>query len=134
MSDDPKKPNPVDSHVGARVRARRVMVGMSQDKLGESLGLTFQQIQKYEKGMNRIGAGRLWLIAKILGVPVSFFFDGLPADIMDRPKSLVAEERESYGADVFTAPDTVQLAQAFARIKNQAVRKKILDLVKSLSD
>ena len=78
MPENKKKPNPIDTHVGSRIRLRRNMLGMSQEKLGESLGITFQQIQKYEKGTNRVGASRLQAIANILDVPVSFFFDDAP--------------------------------------------------------
>ncbi|RUY60953.1 XRE family transcriptional regulator, partial [Mesorhizobium sp. M7A.F.Ca.CA.001.13.1.1] len=76
--DNKKKPNPIDIHVGSRIRLRRNMLGMSQEKLGENLGITFQQIQKYEKGTNRVGASRLQAIASILGVPVAFFFEDAP--------------------------------------------------------
>ena len=79
-----KAPNPVDKYVGSRVRMRRIMLGMSQEKLGEALGLTFQQIQKYEKGTNRVGASRLQQISEILQVPVSFLFDGGPSGIVKR--------------------------------------------------
>ena len=90
MIENKKKPNPIDIHVGSRIRLRRTMLGMSQEKLGESLGITFQQIQKYEKGTNRVGASRLQNIASILNVPVSFFFDDAPASTrrsrVDLPK------------------------------------------------
>src|ERR671926_591337 len=75
-----KSPNPVDKHVGGRVRLRRMLIGMSQEKLGEALGITFQQVQKYEKGTNRIGASRLHQIAQVLGVPISFFYEGAPEE------------------------------------------------------
>jgi transcriptional regulator with XRE-family HTH domain len=127
-----KAPNPVDRHVGARVRARRVLVGMSQEKLGTSLGLTFQQVQKYEKGTNRIGASRLSQISKILTVPVAYFFEGAP---MDSGVGGFAEtEQSEFVADILATPDGVSLAKAFSRIKDAKVRRKIVELVTMMSD
>src|SRR5688500_4663962 len=96
MTDTNKKrPNPVDVHVGARIRLRRNMIGLSQEKLGESLGITFQQIQKYEKGMNRVGASRLQAIGNILNVPVTFFCDDMPGQ-SDKPKGFEEESETTY--------------------------------------
>ncbi|MEO1198338.1 MAG: helix-turn-helix domain-containing protein [Pseudomonadota bacterium] len=128
-----KSPNPVDIHVGSRVRMRRVLIGMSQEKLGAELGLTFQQVQKYEKGANRIGASRLYQISSILGVPVSFFFEGVEATTGDSPAGL-AEERTGYSADMLTSPEGLALNRAFFKISDQNVRRRIVDLVKSLSE
>ncbi|ALA17330.1 MULTISPECIES: helix-turn-helix domain-containing protein [Chelatococcus] len=128
-----KVPNPIDKHVGSRVRMRRMFVGMSQEKLGESLGLTFQQVQKYEKGTNRIGASRLQQIAKVLGVPVEFFFDGAPA--ADGVAGGFAEApSSSYVSDFLSTSEGVQLTKAFIRIKDAKVRRRIVDLVVALAD
>jgi len=125
-----KQPNPIDVHVGSRVRLRRMMLGMSQDKLGESLGITFQQIQKYEKGTNRIGASRLQHIATVLSVPVSFFFDGAPGAATDR--SGFAEDNPSqYVVDFVSSSEGIQLNKAFLRIKDAKMRRRLIDLVRA---
>ena len=127
-----KAPNPIDKHVGARVRMRRLMVGMSQGKLGEALDVTFQQVQKYEKGANRIGASRLQQLARVLEVPPSFFFEGAPAG--DGVVTGFAEpDSSSYMVDFLSTNEGLQLNRAFAAIKDPKVRKKILDLVQSLA-
>jgi transcriptional regulator with XRE-family HTH domain len=133
-----KSPNPIDRHVGSRVRMRRVMLGMSQEKLGEALGLTFQQVQKYEKGINRIGASRLQQISKTLDVPPSFFFEGAPslepAEGLEPGLTGVAEDTApSYLADFLSTPEAVHLIMAFARIQDPKIRKRIIDLVSSLA-
>jgi transcriptional regulator with XRE-family HTH domain len=121
----PKLPNPVDRHVGSRVRMRRIMLGMSQEKLGEGLGLTFQQIQKYEKGTNRIGASRIQQISEILQVPVSFLFEGSPGS------SEVFGEAPSpaYIADFLATSEGLALVRAFTRIPNIKLRRAIVDMV-----
>lgn len=127
-----KAPNPTDKHVGARVRMRRMMLGMSQEKLGDALGLTFQQVQKYEKGANRIGASRLQQIAHILQVPVSFFFDGapsLPGQVMD---GLAEAPSPAYVADFLATSDGLALTKAFMRIKDAKLRRRIVDLVEQM--
>jgi transcriptional regulator with XRE-family HTH domain len=127
-----KAPNPIDKHVGARVRMRRLMVGMSQGKLGEALEVTFQQVQKYEKGANRIGASRLQQLARVLEVPPSFFFEGAPSS--DGMSMGFAEpDSSSYVVDFLSTNEGLQLNRAFAAIKDPKVRKKILDLVQSLA-
>jgi transcriptional regulator with XRE-family HTH domain len=128
-----KSPNPVDQHVGARMRARRLVLDMSQTKLGQALGLTFQQIQKYEKGANRVGASRLQQIAHTLQVPVSFFFDGAPATSRDRPERVDAPS-PAYVADFVASVDGIALIKAFAKIKDAKLRRRIVDLVDRLSD
>ncbi|PSH57368.1 MULTISPECIES: helix-turn-helix domain-containing protein [Phyllobacterium] len=133
MSDNKKRPNPVDVHVGARIRLRRNMIGMSQEKLGESLGITFQQIQKYEKGMNRVGASRLQAIGNILNVPVTFFFDDMPGQ-SDKPKGFDEESETTYVVGFLNSSEGIQLARAFAKITDAKVRRKILDLVRTLGD
>jgi transcriptional regulator with XRE-family HTH domain len=128
-----KSPSPVDRHVGSRVRMRRITVGMSQEKLGEALGVTFQQIQKYEKGANRISASRMQSIAQVLGVPVSFFFDGAPRD-EGLPVAVGFGEsgQSDYAADIFATPEGVALARAFASIEDPRVRRRVVDLVMTL--
>ncbi len=126
-----KVPNPIDRHVGSRVRMRQILLGMSQEKLGEALGLTFQQVQKYEKGTNRIGASRLQQISTTLNVPPSFFFDGAPVnDAMGHGELLVSEETSSsYVLDFIATSEGLNLNKAFARIQDPKVRKRIIDLV-----
>ncbi|CAN7152465.1 MULTISPECIES: helix-turn-helix domain-containing protein [Phyllobacterium] len=132
MTDTNKKrPNPVDVHVGARIRLRRNMIGLSQEKLGESLGITFQQIQKYEKGMNRVGASRLQAIGNILNVPVTFFFDDMPGQ-SDKPKGFEEESETTYVVGFLNSSEGIQLARAFAKIGDAKIRRKILDLVRTL--
>lgn len=127
-----KKPNPIDVHVGARVRLRRTMLGMSQEKLGEHLGITFQQIQKYEKGANRIGASRLQKIAEVLNTPVSYFFDGAPGD-EDKVDGL-REAGPEYVVDMLSTNEGMQLNRAFSKIQNPRIRRRLLDLVRSLAE
>ena len=130
-----KNPNPVDVHVGGRVRMRRILTGLSQEKLGEQLGLTFQQVQKYEKGSNRISASRLWQMAKILGVPVAFFFDDLPEDD-ETTTQLGFGESAGEGAlmDFLSSTEGFQLNRAFSQIEEPAVRRKLVELAKALAE
>jgi transcriptional regulator with XRE-family HTH domain len=128
-----KSPNPIDIHVGGRVRMRRMLIGMSQEKLGEQLGLTFQQVQKYEKGANRIGASRLFEISRILGVPVDFFFEGLEAAAHNGASNGFSDTKEAgFDLDVLATSEGIQLNSAFFSIREPAVRKRVLDLVKTL--
>jgi len=130
-----KTPNPVDIQVGRRVRMRRVLIGVSQEKLGEKLNLTFQQVQKYEKGSNRVSASRLYQIAHILGVPVSFFFDDLPDMSGDSAVTGFSEgSSDATILDFLNSSEGLQLNKAFAEIKEPAVRRKIVELVKSLAN
>ncbi|MGI9481304.1 MAG: helix-turn-helix domain-containing protein [Hyphomicrobiales bacterium] len=126
-----KNPNPVDVHVGHRVRMRRVLKGMSQEKLGEQLGLTFQQVQKYEKGSNRVSASRLHQIAQILGVPVSFFFDDLPSVVNEN--GFAEGGSETMILEFLNTTEGLQLNKAFSEIKDPAVRRKFIELVKVLA-
>ena len=128
-----KTPNPIDRHVGSRVRMRRMMLSMSQEKLGDALSLTFQQVQKYEKGANRIGASRLQQIARILQVPVSFFFEGAPAQPEDRVSGFEEAPSPSYVADFLATSDGLALTKAFVRIKNPKLRRRIVDLVEEVA-
>ena len=127
-----KAPNPIDKHVGSRVRMRRMMLGMSQEKLGDALGLTFQQVQKYEKGTNRIGASRLQQISLILQVPVSFFFEGAPA-----PPGMGGGFAEGaspeYVQATLSTSDGLALVKAFARIENAKLRRRVVDLVQEMA-
>jgi transcriptional regulator with XRE-family HTH domain len=128
--------NPIDAHVGARVRLRRMLIGMSQEKLGEMLGVTFQQVQKYEKGANRIGASRLFEVSQILDVPVQFFFDDLPGAgerPVARPHGTSDNDGEPFIMDFVARPEGMALNQAFTKIKGSKVRRHILDLVKAIA-
>lgn len=127
-----KSPNPIDTHVGGRVRMRRMMLGMSQEKLGESLGITFQQIQKYEKGTNRIGASRLQHIATVLQVPVAYFFEDAPGTPQEAAGFAEAGSI-SYVTDFLTSTEGLALTKAFVRIKDNKVRRRVIDLVESLA-
>jgi transcriptional regulator with XRE-family HTH domain len=131
--DNKKKPNPTDIHVGSRVRLRRNMLGMSQEKLGEHLGITFQQIQKYEKGTNRVGASRLQAIASILQVPVSFFFQEAGGSEGEGASGFAEDRAAGFDLDFPTGPEGAQLNRAFARISDAKVRRRIVDLVKALA-
>lgn len=128
-----KAPNPTDKHVGARVRMRRMMLGMSQEKLGDSLGLTFQQVQKYEKGANRIGASRLQQISHILQVPVSFFFEGAPQTPGQPTTGLSEAPSPAYVSDFLATSDGLALTKAFMGIKDAKLRRKIVDLVEQIA-
>jgi transcriptional regulator with XRE-family HTH domain len=133
MMENKKKPNPIDIHVGSRVRLRRTMLGMSQEKLGESLGITFQQIQKYEKGTNRVGASRLQNISSILNVPVSFFFEDAPGDQANSQAGFAEASSSNYVVDFLSSSEGLQLNRAFVRIGDPKVRRKLVDLVKALA-
>ena len=133
-----KRPNMMDAHVGSRVRLRRMMMGMSQEKLGEQMGLTFQQIQKYERGINRVSASRLWELAKVLGVTVQFFFEELTLSQdkigAERSAPGFAEvEAESTIIEFLGSRDGLELNRAFVRIRDARVRRSIVDLVRSLA-
>jgi len=129
-----KAPNPIDKHVGSRVRMRRMMLGMSQEKLGDALGLTFQQVGKYEKGTNRIGASRLQQIAHILQVPVSFFFEGAPLAPGGQVTPGMSEAPSpAYVSDFLATSDGLSLTKSFMRIKNSKLRRRIVDLVEQIA-
>lgn len=128
-----KTPNPIDRHVGSRVRMRRMLVGMSQEKLGDALGVTFQQIQKYEKGTNRISASRLQTIAKVLGVPVEFFFEGSPQPVAMNEAGFGEIGQTTFVADFLSTGEGVQLNKAFVRIKDPKIRRRIIDLVATIA-
>ncbi|MBB3162468.1 helix-turn-helix transcriptional regulator [Rhizobium leguminosarum] len=132
MIENKKKPNPIDIHVGSRIRLRRTMLGMSQEKLGESLGITFQQIQKYEKGTNRVGASRLQNISNILNVPVSFFFEDAPGEHSSGGGGMEASS-SNYVVDFLSSSEGLQLNRAFVKISDPKVRRKVVELVKALA-
>ena len=127
-----KTPNPIDKHVGSRVRMRRMMLSMSQEKLGDALGLTFQQVQKYEKGTNRIGASRLQQISNILQVPVSFFFEGAP-HLPGHHGGMGEAPSPAYVSDFLATSDGLALTKAFVRIKDAKLRRRIVDLVEQIA-
>jgi len=132
------RPDPVDVHVGSRVRLRRTLLGMSQEKLGEALGLTFQQVQKYERGANRIGASRLHQIARVLDVPVTYFYDEMQAAAAAHAglpgAAGLAESQAGFELDPLTKRETLELVRAYYRITNPKVRRRVFDLTKSLAD
>ena len=128
-----KVPNPTDAYVGARVRMRRMMLKMSQEKLGDGLDLTFQQVQKYEKGTNRIGASRLQEISNILQVPVSFFFEGGPRPAGYNGSGMGEAPSPAYVSDFLATSDGLSLTKAFMRIKNAKLRRKIVELVEQIA-
>ena len=127
-----KSPNPVDKHVGSRVRMRRLMLDMSQEKLGSALGLTFQQVQKYEKGTNRIGASRLQHISDILQVTVAFFFEGAP-NLHQQRGGLQDAPSPAYVSDFLASSDGLALTKAFMEIKEAKLRRRIVDLVEEIA-
>jgi transcriptional regulator with XRE-family HTH domain len=134
------RPSPIDVHVGSRIRLRRTLLGLSQERLGDALGLTFQQVQKYERGVNRVGASRLFDLSRVLDVPISFFFDDMPETLSTaysstshpRRMSGFAEGQESFGEDAMNRRETLELVRAYYRITDPAVRKRVFDLIKSL--
>jgi transcriptional regulator with XRE-family HTH domain len=128
-------PSPIDVHVGTRVRLRRTLLGMSQGKLGEMIGLTFQQVQKYERGANRIGSSRLYDLSRVLDVPISFFFDDMPSDAskaIPAPNAGLAEDPVPFQLDPMTKRETLELVKAYYRIADPHVRKRIFDLARAL--
>ncbi len=128
-----KQANPIDAHVGNRMRLRRMLVGLSQEKMGEMLGLTFQQVQKYEKGVNRIGAGRLYQIADILSVPVSYFYEGF-VGMDDKATAANDDTATKPVMEFLSSGEGLQLTLAFMKIKDGKVRKRVIDLIKSLAE
>ncbi len=132
-------PNPIDVHVGTRIRLRRTMLGLSQEKLAEELGITFQQVQKYERGLNRVGASRLWDLAQVLNVGVSFFYEDLDDSTKNKSPRNVCNEMNfcesgnPFDVSIFTRKDILDLIRHYNSIQNPKVLKNIQDLVKSLA-
>ncbi len=139
-----ENPDPVDIHVGSRLRMRRNLVGLSQEQLGKSLGLTFQQIQKYERGINRMGSSRLFQISKTLSVPVSYFFEEMPEAIGNPQQAGFSEDGQATidGAsgerqndyDILRRRETLELIRAYYRIQDAKQRRKVYELIRSMSD
>lgn len=128
-------PNPIDIHVGGRVRLRRTLLGMSQEKLGEAIGLTFQQVQKYERGANRIGASRLFDLCRVLDVPVGFFFDDMPDEVAARSPGQIrgmAEIQAEFEPDPMAKRETLELVRAYYKISDPKVRKRLFEMTKAL--
>ncbi len=143
MADDKKKrnaqkkkqsgPHPIDVHVGNRVRLRRLMLGMSQETLGKALGLTFQQIQKYEKGSNRIGASRIFKLSELLEVPIQYFYDDYDGVIGAAPGMAEGGAGDSF-MELLNSPEGIQLCRYFSEISDPKVRKRVLELVRSIAE
>ncbi len=136
-------PSPMDVHVGARIRLRRTLMGMSQERLGDALNITFQQVQKYERGVNRVGASRLFDVSRALDVPISFFYDDMPEALatthgqqlgrfVPKPPGF-AETQESFGDEQLHRRETLELVRAYYRITDPAVRKRVFELIKSMA-
>jgi len=133
-------PNPIDVHVGSRIRLRRTLLGMSQQKLGEAIGLTFQQVQKYERGANRISASRLFQLTRVPDVPLSFFFDDMPPEVVSAPLDnedggdvLGVQSSSNYEPDPMAKRETLELVRAYYSINDLTVRKSLFDLAKALA-
>ncbi|MCH8347787.1 MAG: helix-turn-helix transcriptional regulator [Proteobacteria bacterium] len=126
-------PDPIDIHVGSRVRVRRTLLGMSQEKLGNALGLTFQQIQKYERGANRIGSSRLYKLSHILDVPVGYFFEDMQEETVRRARGLSDTNPETFEQDQLAKRETLELVRAYYKISDPKVRKKTFELVKAVA-
>ena len=137
------EPNPIDVHVGNRIRLRRTLLGLSQEKLASMLGLTFQQVQKYERGMNRVGASRLWDIGKVLEVPINFFYEDMDKSVASQSPRMfsipdaeplyLAEDEEVYNADPMQRQETIELVKAYYKIPNRKAAKHLFDLIVSMS-
>ena len=130
-------PNAVDVHVGQRLRLRRTLLGLSQEKLGEALGLTFQQIQKYERGTNRIGASRLYDLSRVLDIDIGYFFDEMTDEVSHRSpgqiRGMAAEGEElPFQKDPMARRETLELVRAYYKIEETTVRKRLLDMAKTL--
>lgn len=138
-TDREGRPSPIDVHVGSRIRLRRTLLGMSQERLGESLGLTFQQVQKYERGVNRVGASRLFDLSRVLDVPISFFFDDMPDSLAanfggtsSRRPGGQTTSQDPFVDDTLSRRETLELVRAYYRITDPAIRKRVFDLIKSM--
>ncbi|MGD9741149.1 MAG: helix-turn-helix domain-containing protein [Dongiaceae bacterium] len=129
-------PNPIDVHVGQRIRQRRTLLGMSQEKLGEAIGLTFQQVQKYERGANRVGSSRLFDLARVLDVPVTYFFDEMSTSTASKSPSrlrgLAEPKPEPFEPDPLAKRETLELVRAYYRIPDPQARKRLFELTKAL--
>ena len=130
-------PNPIDVHVGSRIRLRRTLLGLSQEKLGEAIGLTFQQVHKYERGANRVGSSRLYDLSRVLDVSIAYFFDEMPNTVQDKSPSrlmgLAHPPTVEYEPDPMAKRETLELVRAYYKITEPSVRKKVFDLIKSIA-
>ncbi len=135
MKPESGTPHPVDVHVGRRLRLKRTFLGMSQEAVGKQIGVTFQQIQKYERGINRMGASRLYDFAKALGVPVSYFFEGFGDYAIDDTNMLMAAEPNApaFEHEQLNNRETLEVMRAYSRIKNPALRKRVVELIKAMA-
>ena len=135
MKDNMSTPHPVDVYVGRRLRLKRTFLGLSQESVGKQIGVTFQQIQKYERGINRMGASRLYDFAKALGVQVAYFFEGFGDYVADDNVATGAAEPNAagYEHETINNRETLEVMRAYYRIKNPAVRKRIIDLIKAMA-
>lgn len=137
------EPNPIDVHVGNRIRLRRTLLGLSQEKLASLLGLTFQQVQKYERGMNRVGASRLWDIGKVLEVPIGFFYEDMDKEVASQSPRMfsmpdstplaLAEDTETFDVDPMHRQETIELVKAYYKIPNRKAAKHMFDLIVTMS-
>lgn len=137
------EPNPIDVHVGNRIRLRRTLLGLSQEKLASLLGLTFQQVQKYERGMNRVGASRLWDIGKVLEVPIGFFYEDMDKEVANQSPRMfslpdstplaLAEDTENFDVDPMHRQETIELVKAYYKIPNRKAAKCMHDLIVAMS-
>lgn len=136
------QPNPIDVHVGSRIRLRRTLLGLSQEKLAALLGLTFQQVQKYERGMNRVGASRLWDIGKVLEVPIGFFYEDMDKTVASQsPRTfsinnddlMLAEDAAEFNSDPMLRQETIELVKAYYKIPNRKAAKYLFDLIVTMS-
>ena len=137
------QPNPIDVHVGNRIRLRRTLLGLSQEKLASLLGLTFQQVQKYERGMNRVGASRLWDIGKVLEVPIEFFYEDMDSNVAkqsprtfslpDDKLNFLEEEQAAFDSDPMNRQETIELVKAYYKIPNRKAAKHLYDLIITMS-
>ena len=133
-ADAQRSPNPVDLHVGGRVRMRRKVLGVSQERLAEALGLTFQQVQKYERGANRVSASKLYEIARFLSAPVAYFFEGLSDPSAPGGAGVADGGAEQFVHEFLMTPECLELAAAFPKIGRPRLRRRILDLVRALAE
>ena len=130
-------PNPIDVHVGQRIRLRRTLLGMSQEKLAEAIGLTFQQVQKYERGANRVGSSRLFDLCRVLDVPVAYFFEDMAPGVQDKTPSklmgLATPPAPKYEPDPMARRETLELVRAYYKIREPSVRKRVFELTKAIA-
>ena len=127
------KPDPIDMYVGSRLKMRRIFLGMSQTKVGNALGLTFQQIQKYERGANRIGSSRLFKLSNLLDIPVGYFFEETPDQVERHARSFRGGNPEMFDQDRFSRHETLEFVRNYYMIKNPNVRKRIFELIKGIA-